>query len=200
MGRHTVFRLWEAELSSSLCQLIIDECMPGEFTQAALNPDSGEKYVDESIRKTEVSFQDATHWINGITSHYAQRANQEIWNYDISLSQGVQFACYRNGGTYDWHKDEFDQPFGDEAPELWQGMSRKLSVVVNLSDPDDYEGGQLLFKDTYGFEMKDEQFNQKISKRGSVVVFPSYIPHTVTPIESGERYSMATWVLGTPFR
>jgi PKHD-type hydroxylase len=115
------------------------------------------------------------------------------------MSQGVQLGRYENGGTYDWHKDEFDLPFGDEAPPPWQGLSRKISVVANLSDPADYEGGQLLFKDTFGREIVDDAEHSRISARGSVVVFPAYIVHTVRPVTRGTRYSLASWIIGPPF-
>jgi PKHD-type hydroxylase len=199
MSRHTVLRFWEAALPGELCELIIAEGAREETQRAGLQPDEGEKYIDESIRKTNVIFWDANHWISGITMHYAQQANSEIWQYQTNLSQGTQFAHYDEGGTYDWHKDEFDQPFGDESPHSWQGKSRKLSVSVNLSNPDDYEGGDIRFKDTYGTEIDDPEMLAKIRQRGSVIVFPSYVLHTVTPVSSGKRYSLVSWIIGPPF-
>ncbi|HSH42517.1 MAG TPA: 2OG-Fe(II) oxygenase [Arenicellales bacterium] len=199
MGRHTVLRFWESELPADLCELILAEARQRETTQAGLRPDAGEDYVDESIRRTGIFFWDPGHWISGLTMHYARLANAEIWNYTLSVSQGVQFGRYGEGGTYDWHKDEFDQPFGDEAPEIWRGQSRKLSVAVNLSPPDDYEGGELLFKDTWGQPVEDAETMGKIRQQGSVVVFPSYIVHTVTPVTRGTRCSLVSWILGPPF-
>lgn len=199
MGRHSVFRFWEAELPEELCRFIIREGSGNDTADAGLQPDDGENYTDENIRKTQVFFWDASHWISGLTMHYAQLANQELWNYRLSVSQGVQFGYYDVGGTYDWHKDEFDQPFADEAPPIWQGLSRKLSISVNLSDPDDYEGGDLMFKDTYGTIVEDPDIQARIRKQGSVVVFPAYTPHTVTPITRGVRCSLVSWIIGPPF-
>lgn len=140
----------------------------------------------------------AAHWVSGLTMRYGRLANAEIWNYALSVSQGVQFGEYGEGGTYDWHKDEFDQPFGDEAPEIWRGQSRKISIVVNLSPPEDYDGGELMFKDTYGAAVDDPETMARIRQQGSVVVFPSYILHTVTPVTRGTRCSLVSWILGPP--
>lgn len=199
MGRHSVFRFWESALPDDLCDLIVRVGRAGQKTVAGLQPDGASAYVDQSIRKTEIFFWTSDHWINGLTYHYAMLANEEVWNYRLSCSQGVQFGEYADGGTYDWHKDEFDMPFGDESPKIWRGLARKLSVVVNLSDPNDYEGGQLEFKDTFGEKVADTDLMQRIRSKGSVVVFPAYTPHRVTPVESGVRHSLATWVLGPPF-
>ena len=199
MGRHTVLRYWENALPRQLCELILSLGENSETKKARLRPEDGNDYIDESIRKTDLFFWDATHWVSGLTMHYALCANSEIWNYQLTLSQGVQYGSYDNGGTYDWHKDEFDQPFGEEAPEVWQGLSRKLTVVVNLSEPESYSGGDLLFKDTYGNEVEDAAMLASIRQQGSVVVFPPYIPHTVTPVTNGVRYSLASWILGPPF-
>lgn len=132
MGRHTVLRFWERALPVELCDLILAEARRQDRNKAGLRPELGDDYVDESIRKTSIFFWDAEHWISGLTMHYGRLANAEIWNYQLSVSQGVQFGHYGEGGTYDWHKDEFDQPFGEEAPEPWRGQSRKLSISVNL--------------------------------------------------------------------
>lgn len=199
MGRHTVLRFWEKALPHELCDLILTESEFQEKNKAGLRPDHGEDYLDESIRKTSVFFWQADHWVSGLTMHYARLANAEIWNYELSVSQGVQFGHYTEGGTYDWHKDEFDEPFGEEAPEIWRGLSRKLSVAVNLSDPEEYEGGDLLFKDTYGTVVEDQEIREKVGQRGSIVVFPSYISHTVTPVTRGTRCSLVSWILGPPF-
>ena len=196
MGRHTVF--WEKALPVEICDLILLLRDNEETRKAELRPEDSEDYVDESIRKTDLFFLDAMHWVSGLVMHYARCANSEIWNYQLTHSQGVQFGSYGKGGTYDWHKDEFDQPFGDEAPEIWQGLSRKLSVVVNLSDPDSYSDGDIRFKDTYGIEVENEAISTAIRQRGSVVVFPAYTPHTVTPVTRGTRYSLVSWILGPP--
>ena len=69
---------------------------------------------------------------------------------------------------------------------------RKLSVVVQLTDPDEYEGGEFKFK----YVEQPEGFNN----RGSVLVFPSYLEHCVTPVTKGTRHSLVTWIEGPRWR
>jgi PKHD-type hydroxylase len=116
------------------------------------------------------------------------------------VSQGVQFASYEEGGNYHWHKDEFDQPFGEESPEIWRGLARKITVIVNLTDPSEYQGGQLRMKNTYGDVVSAPEDFERMRQKGSVIVFPSYTPHAVEPVTRGTRHSLVTWVLGRPFR
>lgn len=80
------------------------------------------------------------------------------------------------------------------------GKIRKLSVTVNLSHPDEYEGGNLRFD--CGPHTRGDRFVEceEIRPRGSIVVFPSHIYHQVTPVESGTRRSLVMWSLGPPFR
>lgn len=69
--------------------------------------------------------------------------------------------------------------------------TRKLSYVVQLSDPDDYGGGDLLFPDLSGHAS---------SERGSITVFPSFVAHEVRPVTRGERLAIVGWVHGPAFR
>jgi PKHD-type hydroxylase len=79
------------------------------------------------------------------------------------------------------------------------GKIRKLSVTVSLSDPADYEGGNLKFD--LGPHRPDRYHTcEEIRPRGSIIVFPSHIHHQVTPVTKGTRYSLVAWNLGRPFR
>ena len=180
MGRYTAFRIFPAALPKYLCDGIVQDAT-GEAGQAA------------------AGFWPADHWLSGLLWHFAVLANKDLWRYNVSTSQGVQFATYETKGFYDWHKDELDEPFGEGAPEPWRGLARKLSVSANLSDPADYEGGELLMKDTSGNTIQNRELAAQLGQQGTVVVFPSYILHAVRPVTSGVKHSLVTWVLGPPF-
>jgi len=103
------------------------------------------------------------------------------WGFDIETSEQTQVGEYLIGGHYDWHRDE--EFFNKE-----KGKHRKVSVVMQLSDPNDYEGGDLIL-----------DFSQQIPasrERGSVVAFPSELMHKVTPVTRGVRYSATLWLNG----
>ena len=76
---------------------------------------------------------------------------------------------------------------------------RKISMTVNLSNPNDYEGGNLKFD--LGPHVK-ERFKvcDEIRPQGSVVIFPSFTYHCVTPVTNGTRYSLVLWCLGKPWQ
>ena len=80
------------------------------------------------------------------------------------------------------------------------GKIRKLSMTINLSDEEEYEGGNLKFD--FGPHSTENRFVEckEIRPKGSIVVFPSFIYHQVTPIKKGVRYSLVLWSLGLPFK
>lgn len=72
-----------------------------------------------------------------------------------------------------------------------ENSGRKLSLSIQLSPPYDYSGGQLEFQNI------DSPADRGI---GSLIAFPSFIQHRVTPVDSGVRSSLVVWVHGKPFR
>lgn len=120
---------------------------------------------------------------------YVNQANAMVFNADIQQAMfELQFTEYSDsyGGHYDKHHD-VDWTSSNNC-------DRKLSISVQLSDPDDYAGGDLEFFEVAGLD-KDLQ-----RKRGTLIVFPSYIQHAVTPVTSGTRYSLVSWVYGPRWR
>lgn len=116
------------------------------------------------------------------------QVNKECFDFDItSLHENIQFTEYHESyqGHYDWHLD-----IGWDVPN----SNRKLSVVVQLSDPSEYEGGDLQFQ-TGG-----EDYQVADKKQGACIIFPSYLRHRVTPVTRGCRRSLVTWITGSPFR
>jgi PKHD-type hydroxylase len=158
--------------------------------------------TDHDVRKTDIGFiQDKDNIVNSVAWFYLREANKINFNYKLEYFQPVQFARYRNGGHYDWHQDASGQnPHGE---------SRKLSLTFCLTDPKDYEGGELEFYagDRPMEEMKlpdgtiipAEQIKQDIRDQGSVIVFDSRDFHRVTPCTKGTRYSIVCWTVGPNF-
>ena len=79
---------------------------------------------------------------------------------------------------------------------------RKLSVTVSLSDPEDYEGGVLEFdlRNTGQINTSEIIKCKEILPKGSIVVFPSYTWHRVSPVTKGTRLSLVQWNLGPGFK
>lgn len=87
-------------------------------------------------------------------------------------------------GHFTWHSD-----IGEGA----LAARRKLTMVVQLSDPGDYTGGALELQPDANIRAADRA-------KGSAVLFPSFVLHRVTPVIDGARYSLSTWVHGPAFR
>lgn len=100
---------------------------------------------------------------------------------------------YATGDHFTWHVDD-----GLAEPPLG---TRKLSFSLQLSDPNDYDGGDLEFA-TYSplVDPDAPPPSQVFRQRGALVVFPSFMLHRISPITRGTRYAMVGWVHGPPFR
>jgi PKHD-type hydroxylase len=139
------------------------------------------------IQKTDTRFKPLLDFIE----ETVYTINKSHFGFDLQQFTNIQFTEYDSAyaGHYTWHQDT-----DWFTPEFFQ---RKLSFVIQLSDPSTYEGGD--------FEFHPKECNalpnpEEIRKQGTVVVFPSFIRHRVTPVTEGKRYSLVTWVEGLKFR
>jgi len=111
-------------------------------------------------------------------------ANQ-IWNFNIhSVIDSIQYTEYlEGGGHYDWHID-----IGPGSIN-----HRKISITIQLSDVEEYEGGD--------FEIwTGGEFKKLPKKQGTAILFPSFLMHRVTPITKGVRKSLVLWVGGDSYK
>lgn len=118
-------------------------------------------------------------WIYERLMHYAGQLNRQSLGFEIENVETLQLLSYGPGQHYDWHVD-----IGTFELAL-----RKLSLVAFLSDPGDYEGGELelFFSD---------QPTAVERSRGALVLFPSFVLHRVRAIARGRRYTLALWLRG----
>ena len=121
------------------------------------------------------------------------QANSNFFNFNIIGSmEYIQYTEYYDfeQGNYSWHRDGGV----DEPPN---SAYRKLSLTIQLSDPSEYEGGDL----EISIPQPEKNLILKAPKeKGKVIIFPSYMWHRVTPVTKGVRKSLVWWVGGTPFR
>lgn len=142
-------------------------------------------------------------WIYREIQPYIHIANEKAgWNFDWNFSESCQFTKYGVNQYYGWHCDSWEIPYNKPDDLNSHGKIRKLSVTCSLSDPSEYEGGELEFN----FNNPEKNKKQNIKKckeilpRGSIVVFPSFVWHRVCPVFKGTRYSLVIWNLGYPYR
>lgn len=147
-----------------------------------------ERAVMHTVRRSNVAWVPQSPDYQGFYEHIwnvAQTINSRYFGFELtgfhSEMQVARYDAAREGG-YDWHID-----FGPGA------QSRKLSLSVQLSQPDAYDGGDLEF---------DVGLSPKSAGRacGLAIAFPSFIRHRVTPVTRGVRYSLVAWLGGPRFR
>ena len=135
----------------------------------------------------------------------------------------LQFTIYEPGGFYTWHTDgpsdsngalkrylygitdtplkpDGRMPEGYVTDDNMVGKIRKLSMTISLNSGEEYEGGDLKF-DIGAHTYKDNIICcNEMRQKGSLIVFPSFLPHCVAPITKGTRYSLVLWSLGQPWK
>ena len=176
---------WDSAFTSQELDWLQDKAKHSEKNAQVGNGAGG--VVDPNIRRSQVSWlsntADAT-WVFERLADVAAKINAEHFRFDLTgFGESLQLTTYdqSENGMYGWHQD-----FGS-------GISRKLSIAVQLTDPSEYEGGNL--------QMLTSGNPQNIpKKRGMIAVFPSYILHQVTPVTQGSRQSLVAWVSGPPFK
>ena len=155
--------------------------------------------VNLKIRDSENTWLPDYHWIAGLCYHYVLMANRDNFLYDIDHFSGrsLQYTSYSEGEYYNWHNDANIEVL-DTLPENIHERYvvensqkiRKLSLILQLSDPDDYEGGEVQFMNSSGKSF----FAPKT--RGTILVFDSRTMHRVKKVTSGNRKSIVAWVEG----
>jgi len=193
--------LWKAELPDLVCDAIIKEGESQDIQKATTSGSQKQSEEDrEATRKSKVSWL-STNWMGKLLWEYIIEANQKAgWNYQIQRFEPLQYTIYEAPGShYEWHVDH-TRPYID-GPN--QGLLRKLSVSVQLSEPDSYEGGEFeqmyISQTTDGIIEKKVDTLTEVSSRGSILVFPGFVWHRVLPVTKGTRRSLVGWVVGEPF-
>ena len=149
----------------------------------------GHGAVNKDIRFSKtgwISLNDESQFLYDKLGYIARQLNGQFFDFDIwGFVEDIQYTVYNgNGGHYTWHLDR--------ARDI-SNSPRKLSLVLQLSDPSEYEGGDLQFLD--GHEPTTLE-----KKKGMVVAFPSFVLHRVTPVTSGCRKTCVVWLSGPRFR
>lgn len=177
------------------CERILRLGAALEPERAGVEGDAGAG-EDRSLRSATIAWvpaDRATDWVFDRLRRTVEDAN-ERYGFDLDgVVEDLQFTTYeRPGAFYTWHQDGLDGPVAH----------RKLSVVVQLSDPADYEGADLeLFQVVEDLDADElDEFRSAVRERGSALVFPAFEYHRVTELRSGVRHSLVAWFGGPPFR
>ena len=122
-----------------------------------------------------------TNWVDAAWLIMLQ-INEHCFGFDLDGIETPQYAIYKAGDFFAWH---MDQGAGEKH--------RKLSMTVQLSEPSEYDGGELELRT--GADIVTAP-----SESGSAIAFPSWILHRVTPVTRGVRRALVVWATGAAFR
>jgi len=168
----------KGEIPDEICDYIVNNIDHNLY-------EKGTTANDNKILSRNVNIQFIKdNWINALLQGYIRYANSKNFHYDLSDNdkESTQISKYSKGEYYKRHQD-----FGAK-----DHLTRKLSLTVQLSDEDDYEGGDLVFIQDIAEYKEIKAFRGK----GSVIVFDSRVIHEVTPVTKGVRYSLVKWYHG----
>jgi PKHD-type hydroxylase len=136
------------------------------------------------IRKTTIGWfptDDENAWLYRRLTDLVTQANKEWYGFDLNHIESLQYSVYNEGDFYDAHVDHHYQGVGQ--------YPRKLSFSMQLSDPKDYEGGDVMLITSHEpFAIPKE--------RGAITFFPSYTLHEVKPVTKGIRKALVGWIHG----
>lgn len=147
---------------------------------------AGKEIAREDLRQSKIMFLKAgtNDWIYDRLGQACQQVNMNRYKFDIKGFQTeLQLANYGEGDFFDWHMD-----FG--AGDI---SNRKLSISIQLSDSESYEGGDLQF-------MINQNIVNAPRDKGTAIIFPSFALHRVLPVTKGNRFSIVGWIAGPPYK
>ncbi|MGI3183823.1 2OG-Fe(II) oxygenase [Nioella aestuarii] len=179
---HTV----AAAFSSEECAHITTLAETAPATDAGLTRNA----TDHNLRRADLVWLDeveGSNWVMDKIIALVREANRQVYGYDLTdFSESAQVARYGadRQGHFDWHSDIGDGRLASR---------RKLTMVVQLSVPSAYSGGQLELMPGAGTVTAD-------TAQGAATIFPSFVLHRVTPVTDGERRSLTIWCHGPAFR
>lgn len=169
------------------CNKIIAHGKKQSLIDAKVGGGNNTELVNSEIRITKISWIEPHEDINWAYRKLVDATlalNKDYFNFQLhGFFEKLQFTEYNApDGNYKQHMDK-----------VFNSVIRKLSIVVQLTDPQEYEGGELKI-------FTGPNPETMVKSQGSVIAFPSYILHQVDPVTKGQRHSLVAWTLGDNFK
>ena len=190
---------WDTNLPEFLCD---------EITSYYMNnckPIEGKSKGSDDARKVEARWSLPYDWVPSFLCNYVNLANESFFQYDLRALSWTEchHLKYTPGHYYHWHSDSAPEQTTIVAPPSWterhQDITeyvRKISFTLQLSDEDEYTGGDVqLIDDCHGRVLVTVP-----KKKGALVMFDSRIRHRVKPVKTGTRCCLVGWALGPKWR
>jgi len=174
--------VFENHISDDFCNNLIKTYPQDDIKKEPPIIGGGTGNIDKSIRDTERVLLPQNIGIGATLTATGLNANNYWWQYTITHANQTEFLIYKPDGHYNPHVDTF---------HAHSNETRKLTALAFLND--DFEGGKF-------FLNANGNLYYPPQKKGTVLVFPSYMIHGVEPVTKGIRYSVVTWLVGPYFK
>ena len=177
-----LYAFWKDAFSKEECKKIIDIAKNKGLIK-------GKTLKKSDIRKSHVSWlypDDNMDWAFRRVTDIVLSLNERFFKFDLfGINEGFQFTNYKAPSD----------KYGKHVDRAMNLQVRKISVSIQLTNPKEYEGGELKL------HTGDNENGITMDKtQGMLVMFPSYVLHEVTPVTKGERNSLVTWITGKQFK
>ena len=189
---------------------IIEEYLTDNFDSQMQTSRLMGNVEDTSRRSSKNAWVPTATWVGGVMWYYFKKANDEYFHYDLNCIDGesMQYTQYGLDEHYNWHQDEGiaslykpeasgnrnDQMIVQDFINREAEQCRKLSCSLQLSDPDDYEGGDTQVRDV------DDSMVTIPKERGALFFFDSRMQHRAKSVKKGMRKSLISWAVGPRWR
>ena len=175
-----LYAFWNNAFSKEECQTIINIAKNKGLIKGTTKEES-------DVRDSKISWLypiDDMDWVFRRVTDITLNLNERFFKFDLfGLNEGFQFTNY-------------EAPSGKYGKHVDRGINmsvRKLSISIQLTNPEEYEGGELYLYDNDKGTLMDKT-------QGTLILFPSYVLHEVMPVTKGTRNSLVTWVTGKQFK
>jgi len=182
LDQTNLYAFWNNAFSKEECRTIINIAKDKGLIK-------GTTIGESDVRDSKISWlypADKMDWVFRRVTDITLNLNERFFKFDLfGLNEGFQFTNY-------------EAPSGKYGKHIDRGMNmsvRKLSISIQLTNPEEYEGGELKL-----YVGNDDEANVMDKTQGTLIIFPSYVLHEVMPVTKGERNSLVTWVTGKQFK
>ena len=178
------WQFWRQGVNQEFIDLVQEEADKAEWARATTFSQKDEESLSNT-RRSNVKWLTGQKDIHNLLCSYVLSSNEQL-NVQVSNKCEIQFTQYNSEdeGFYGCHHD-----VNWENPDPYD---RKISISILLSDPSEFDGGELRF---------NEVTNDGIEwQKGSVLCFPSFLQHSVSPVTRGTRKSLVAWFSGPRWR
>tara|TARA_E500000318_G_scaffold4074_2_gene4364 strand:- start:7189 stop:7779 length:591 start_codon:yes stop_codon:yes gene_type:complete len=196
MNLETMYWWFDKGVSEDFCNKIIELGDSLSKQQGAIQDNK----LNIQTRKSDIVWLNED-WIFKKTWEFLNVANKNSnWNFDVDWCEQAQYTIYGKDQYYGWHMDQFSKPY-EKTDINHHGKIRKISMSLQLSNKDEYEGGELEFCSD-NMPGKDREFTtcKDAKNKGTLIFFPSFLFHRVKPVTKGIRKSLVIWFIGKPYK